>query len=341
VERGPDGVLTKYVHPDAVKVGGTLTWLTRDHSQSIRLRTNASGGLVEAARYAPYGAQAPALGIAKGFIGERHDVETGLIHLGARLLDPLLGRFISPDDWDPTLPGVGTNRYAYAGNDPINKSDPNGHLWSESPGKDFLGGGDGMGGGGGGLGLGSLGESLSRQTTLADTGLSSADDALEHEWEEEKMFQVAAGDRDIQGYINDRIRASLKAAAIKRIEAGTPRPGDYKLVGGRSEYGLEGKVFHTPTIIDRPYARPPNATTRQQRKSVQGQPCVECGTITPTQRANHKQPLVEEYYQTGAIDQAKMRSVNAVEPHCPTCSAREGGFLSHFSKTMKELFGLD
>ena len=37
-------------------------------------------------------------------------------------------RFISPDDWDPTLPGVGTNRYAYSGNDPVNKSDPNGHF---------------------------------------------------------------------------------------------------------------------------------------------------------------------------------------------------------------------
>ncbi|GGG23979.1 hypothetical protein GCM10010924_61940 [Rhizobium wenxiniae] len=37
-------------------------------------------------------------------------------------------RFISPDDWDPTMPGVGTNRYAYAQNDPINKSDPNGHV---------------------------------------------------------------------------------------------------------------------------------------------------------------------------------------------------------------------
>ena len=36
-------------------------------------------------------------------------------------------RFISPDDMDPTLPGVGTNRYAYALNDPVNKADPNGH----------------------------------------------------------------------------------------------------------------------------------------------------------------------------------------------------------------------
>jgi len=30
-------------------------------------------------------------------------------------------------DWDPRLPGVGTNRYAYALNDPVNKSDPDGH----------------------------------------------------------------------------------------------------------------------------------------------------------------------------------------------------------------------
>lgn len=41
-------------------------------------------------------------------------------------------RFISPDDWSPILPGVGTNRYAYAQNDPINKSDQNGHI-SDNP----------------------------------------------------------------------------------------------------------------------------------------------------------------------------------------------------------------
>ncbi|MUZ71288.1 hypothetical protein GOZ90_01245 [Agrobacterium vitis] len=41
-------------------------------------------------------------------------------------------RYISPDDWDPNLPNVGTNRYAYASNDPINKSDPNGHEPHES-----------------------------------------------------------------------------------------------------------------------------------------------------------------------------------------------------------------
>lgn len=48
-------------------------------------------------------------------------------------MDPTLGRFISPDDWDPTKPGVGTNRYAYAGNDPVNKADPNGHAEIGTP----------------------------------------------------------------------------------------------------------------------------------------------------------------------------------------------------------------
>lgn len=38
-------------------------------------------------------------------------------------------RFLSPDTHDPILPGVGTNRYAYAGNDPVNKLDAGGSYW--------------------------------------------------------------------------------------------------------------------------------------------------------------------------------------------------------------------
>lgn len=36
-------------------------------------------------------------------------------------------RFIQPDWLDPTQPGVGTDRYAYSGNDPINNFDPGGN----------------------------------------------------------------------------------------------------------------------------------------------------------------------------------------------------------------------
>lgn len=42
----------------------------------------------------------------------------------------VLARYISPDTMDPTMSGVGTNRYSYSENDPINKSDPNGHCWT-------------------------------------------------------------------------------------------------------------------------------------------------------------------------------------------------------------------
>ncbi|MDX6752658.1 RHS repeat-associated core domain-containing protein, partial [Geminicoccaceae bacterium 1502E] len=70
----------------------------------------------------------PAQPESKGYIGERDDPDTGLLYLNARYMDPLLGRFIQPDWWDPTEEGVGTNRYAYAFNDPVNRSDPSGHF---------------------------------------------------------------------------------------------------------------------------------------------------------------------------------------------------------------------
>ncbi|MEO1700626.1 MAG: hypothetical protein AAFR71_01130 [Pseudomonadota bacterium] len=50
-------------------------------------------------------------------------------------------RYISPDDWDPTIEGVGTNRYAYSANDPVNKSDPNGHAFKDWLERIFGGGG--------------------------------------------------------------------------------------------------------------------------------------------------------------------------------------------------------
>ncbi|WP_282097467.1 polymorphic toxin type 10 domain-containing protein [Pannonibacter phragmitetus] len=64
---------------------------------------------------------------SKGWIGERDDPETGLTYLNARYYDPILARFISPDWFDPTQPGVGTNRYAYAANNPVAYKDPSGN----------------------------------------------------------------------------------------------------------------------------------------------------------------------------------------------------------------------
>ncbi|WP_275789082.1 RHS repeat-associated core domain-containing protein [Pararhizobium gei] len=123
---------TRYPHMDIKVTGTSRTFLHRDHLSSISAVTSMTSGLgaTETNRYATFGEpHNKDMDTQKGYIGERYDAETGLSYLNARYMDPRFGRFISPDTWDPTMEGVGTNRYAYAGNDPVNKSDPNGHAW--------------------------------------------------------------------------------------------------------------------------------------------------------------------------------------------------------------------
>jgi RHS repeat-associated protein len=133
-EIGPTGGFTSHIHPDIRRVGAnSFDYLFKDHLSSNRLTLN--GTSVTRHDYGPYGQPLSSNGATipitgKSYINERFDAETGLMYLHARYYDPEGARFLSPDTWDPTLPGVDINRYAYAGNDPINKSDPNGHCWT-------------------------------------------------------------------------------------------------------------------------------------------------------------------------------------------------------------------
>ncbi|MQX42983.1 hypothetical protein GHK58_22860 [Sinorhizobium meliloti] len=127
---------TRYPHMDVRVVGTTKYFLHRDHLSSVRAVTDIDGNIVESTRYLAFGESAnKAMVTQKNYVGERFDPETGLMYLNARYMDPTFGRFISPDFVDPTSEGVGTNRYAYAANDPINKSDPNGHAFLTNVGK--------------------------------------------------------------------------------------------------------------------------------------------------------------------------------------------------------------
>jgi RHS repeat-associated protein len=124
------GMLTGYLHPDVMleKPGSgsvAASYLVKDHLASARLVIKP--GSTSAQDYAAYGRPLSALTTSRAYINERYDSETELQYLHARYYDPFLSRFLTPDTWDPMLPGVDINRYAYAGNDPINKSDPNGH----------------------------------------------------------------------------------------------------------------------------------------------------------------------------------------------------------------------
>ncbi|CAN1576160.1 Rhs repeat-associated core [Paracoccaceae bacterium] len=88
---------------------------------------------IESALYKPFGEQsewvlpgntAPE---TKGWIGERFDADAGLQYLNARYYDPELSLFLQPDWFEVTKPGVGTNRFSYSFNDPVNGIDPGGN----------------------------------------------------------------------------------------------------------------------------------------------------------------------------------------------------------------------
>lgn len=101
--------------------------------------TSAAGQVEQSTSYTPYGDPTTAnlqttTPEEHSFIGERFDASTGLLYLNARYYDPALGRFMQPDWWEVRQAGVGTNRYAYSFNDPVNLSDRNGN--ETTPGSD-------------------------------------------------------------------------------------------------------------------------------------------------------------------------------------------------------------
>ena len=62
--------------------------------------------------------------------GYYYDAETGLYYLNSRYYDPETGRYINADGYVSTGQGIlGNNMFAYCGNNPISRSDPNGNLW--------------------------------------------------------------------------------------------------------------------------------------------------------------------------------------------------------------------
>lgn len=79
--------------------------------------------------YSPYGhRQDP--GVLPGFTGREPDPLTGhyLLGNGYRAYNPVLMRFNSPDSLSPFGEG-GLNAYTYCAGDPVNRSDPTGHIF--------------------------------------------------------------------------------------------------------------------------------------------------------------------------------------------------------------------
>mgnify|MGYP001222640175 CR=1 FL=1 len=116
----------------ASRTGGSaaanLTWLYPDHQGTQQLAINASTQAVTIRRQTPYGdarGENPIWVNSKGFVGGDND-PSGLVNIGARRYDKILGRFISVDPVLDLSDPQQWNPYVYSYNSPITNSDPTG-----------------------------------------------------------------------------------------------------------------------------------------------------------------------------------------------------------------------
>jgi RHS repeat-associated protein len=108
-----------------------ITYFHNDLAGSPVAASDSTGTIIWRESYRPYGEklknEVAGQSNSQWYTGHRQDAESGLVYMGARHYDPLIGRFLSID---PVGFSEGNphsfNRYAYANNNPIKFVDPDG-----------------------------------------------------------------------------------------------------------------------------------------------------------------------------------------------------------------------
>ena len=128
---------------DSVSGVSNVYHILRDHLGSITHVVDNSGNIVQELSYDAWGRlrnpvtqqvyaqdDIPDLFLGRGYTGHEHLNEFGLINMNARLYDPMLGRFLSPDKYvQETENSQNFNRYSYCLNNPLRYVDEDGDFF--------------------------------------------------------------------------------------------------------------------------------------------------------------------------------------------------------------------
>ena len=105
-----------------------------DHQGSITHVLDEDGSIVFTATYDAWGRQTVthnAIGMYRGYCGHEMLNSLGLIHMNGRVYDPILGRFLSPDNYvQQPDNSQNFNRYSYCLNNPLKYIDKDGNSFS-------------------------------------------------------------------------------------------------------------------------------------------------------------------------------------------------------------------
>ncbi|MEV4461210.1 RHS repeat-associated core domain-containing protein [Microbispora sp. NPDC049633] len=115
-----------------------VSFLAGDQHGTSSLSVEAAGQAIGKRFTTPFGApRGDTVGGAwpddKGFLGKPADAATGLTYVGARMYDPVTGRFLSVDPVLSTDQAQSLNGYSYGNNNPVTFSDPTGEEIGSRP----------------------------------------------------------------------------------------------------------------------------------------------------------------------------------------------------------------
>lgn len=128
-----------HVHNTTVNAD-SMYYVQTDMLGSWERVVNASKGVVQSSHFDPWGNRMTVANWAahhpdsvfqfrRGFTGHEHYDRFGIINMNARLYDPAIGRFFSPDPQvQNPFSTQGYNRYSYCGNNPVMCTDPDGEF---------------------------------------------------------------------------------------------------------------------------------------------------------------------------------------------------------------------